>query len=435
MDTFGAVDGERRANAHNLKLIRFLSAGSVDDGKSTLIGRLLFDSRAILRDQFRSLESAKHKRASEVGIDLAFLTDGLEAEREQGITIDVAYRYFSTDKVRFIMADCPGHRQYTRNMFTGASTADAAVLLVDATRVQNGLLLEQTKRHTALLRLLNVGVLIVAINKMDATAYSERVYSEILSAFESFRKRIGLLHVHYVPISALKGDNVVEASPRMPWYQGPSVLGLLEAVEPKGTLAAIAPTRFPVQLVIRLDQAGQGVTRVYAGQLESGQICIGQRIRVFPSGERATVIGLVSGGRQAREIQPGQSAMIKLDRDIDAARGDTIMDAADSVEGTQELSAEIVWLDAQAMNPSRRYRFRQATREGIAKIEVIDRFNLISLAREPCLLLKQNEIGKCRLRLSSHFLPDLYSDLPDTGSFILIDETTHSTVAGGMTCV
>lgn len=421
-------------SSQETSLVRFITAGSVDDGKSTLIGRLLFDSKAILRDQFSSLESAKNKRTSESGIDLSFLTDGLEAEREQGITIDVAYRYFSTDKTRFIMADCPGHQQYTRNMFTGASTADAAVLLIDATRVHKGGLLEQTKRHAALLRLLNVGALIVAINKMDAVEYSQSLFAEIVGAFETFRKEIGQSDVHYVPISALKGDNVVEPSRAMPWYLGPTVLKCLEAVAPKGESGPSSPTRLPVQLVIRLDSHVHGYARAYAGLLESGHLRAGQEIRVFPSGETATVIGLTSGGKETLEVGAGQSVTVRLDRDIDLARGDTIVDAAESIAGTREITADIAWLDGQPLNPARRYRFRQGTREGSAKIEVVDRLNLQSLQREQCQYLSLNEIGRARLRLSSHFLPDLYNELPSTGSFILIDEATHSTVAGGIAC-
>lgn len=422
------------ATTHEISLIRFITAGSVDDGKSTLIGRLLYDSKAILRDQFRSLESAKNKKTSESGIDLSFLTDGLEAEREQGITIDVAYRYFSTKKTRFIMADCPGHQQYTRNMFTGASTADAAVLLIDSTRVQKGSLLEQTKRHAALLRLLNVGVLIVAINKMDAIDYSQSLFAEIVAAFETFRKEIDQRDVHYIPISALKGDNVVDPSRVMPWYQGPTVLELLEAVVPKAALSHSAPTRFPVQLVIRLDSRVQGYTRAYAGLLESGYLRVGQEIRVFPSGETATINGLVSSGREILELCPGQSAMVRLDRDIDLTRGDTIVDAADDISGTQKLTADIAWLDGQPLNPARRYRIRQGTREGSAKIDIVDRLNLKSLQRERCQSLSLNEIGRAHLQLSSDFLPDIYNELPSMGSFILIDDVTHSTVAGGITC-
>jgi sulfate adenylyltransferase subunit 1 len=416
-------------------LVRFITAGSVDDGKSTLIGRLLFDSKAILRDQFRSLESARNKRTSESGIDLSFLTDGLEAEREQGITIDVAYRYFSTSTTRFIMADCPGHQQYTRNMFTGASNADAAVILIDSTRVHEGNLLEQTKRHVALLRLLNVGVLIVAVNKMDAVNYSQSLFAEIVSAFETFRKEIDQQDVHYVPISALKGDNVVHPSQAMPWYQGPTVLALLETVAPKGAFSKSAPTRFPVQLVIRLDSHVHGCARAYAGLLESGHLRVGQKIRIFPSGEKATIMGLVSSGKEILRLSSGQSAMVRLDRDIDLTRGDTIVDAEDKVTGTQELTADITWLDGQPLKPTRRYRFRQGTREGSAKIDVVNRLNLESRQREHCQHLSLNEIGRARLRLSSLFLPDLYNKLPSTGSFILIDEATHSTVAGGIICV
>lgn len=411
-------------------LLRFITAGSVDDGKSTLIGRLLLDSKAILADQLLALSAARNKRVAEGEIDLSFLTDGLESEREQGITIDVAYRYFSTGQKKFIIADCPGHEQYTRNMVTGASTADAAIILIDATRVENGQLLTQTRRHTALANLLGVRHLVVAVNKMDLVDYDQGVFDQIVRAYQALLLGLDRHEAHYVPVSALRGDNVVTSSTHMPWYRGPSLLGLLESFDQGDRLSG--DLRLPIQLVLRWNGHTSDDQRAYAGRIESGSLQAGQPLRIFPSGESAVVDRLIVGG-QARQLAiAGESVMVHLDRDVDLARGDVLVEADALPHPVKALSADVAWLDTEPLSAARRYQLRQATRETQARLEVVDRLDLQALIRVPADGLSMNEIGRVALRLAAPVLPDPYLDKPATGAFILIDEVTNQTVAAGM---
>ncbi|RKP43249.1 sulfate adenylyltransferase subunit 1, partial [Trinickia fusca] len=314
----------------DLGVLRFITAGSVDDGKSTLIGRLLYDSKAVLSDQLSALSRAKNKRTAGEEIDLSLLTDGLEAEREQGITIDVAYRYFATAKRKFIIADTPGHEQYTRNMVTGASTAHAAIILVDATRVtfdEKGLavLLPQTKRHSAIVKLLGLQHVIVAINKMDLVQYSETRFNEIRDAYVELARQLGLTDVRFVPVSALKGDNIVAASERMPWYAGEPLLDVLEALPV--AQAASEALRFPVQWVARQDGSSADDFRGYMGRVEAGEVRVGDTIVVLPAGREATVAEIVApvvgGTAQVDRAFAGQTVTLRLTEDVDVSRGDT----------------------------------------------------------------------------------------------------------------
>ncbi|MDO4232606.1 MAG: GTP-binding protein [Lautropia sp.] len=428
------LDGARLARqqeAADASLLRFITAGSVDDGKSTLIGRLLHDAKGILADQLSALSSARNRRVSEGEIDFSFLTDGLEAEREQGITIDVAYRYFSTVKRKFIIADCPGHEQYTRNMVTGASTADAAVILIDATQCRDGALLTQTRRHTALARLLGIRHLVFAINKMDLLDFDQAVFERIVSSCRALLSGLGgEENAHFVPISALRGDNVVEKSERTPWHGGPALLGLLESLDTVSFEERAL--RLPVQLVMRWGGHTAEDHRAYAGRVEAGSLKQGDEIGVFPSRQQARVDRIVRGGVDVQTAHAGDSVMIYLDRDLDISRGDVLTAAGECPEPVRQLRARLAWLDNEAFAPGRRYRLRQATRESLVKLQVEDRLNLNSLIYEPATGLNTNDIVTVNLTAAQALLPDRFSEAPHTGSFILIDEASNHTVAAGM---
>ncbi|CAD6508933.1 Sulfate adenylyltransferase subunit 1 [Paraburkholderia hiiakae] len=424
----------------DLGVLRFITAGSVDDGKSTLIGRLLYDSKAVLSDQLSALSRAKNKRTVGDEIDLSLLTDGLEAEREQGITIDVAYRYFATAKRKFIIADTPGHEQYTRNMVTGASTAHAAIILIDPTRVtvENGVtqLLPQTKRHSAIVKLLGLQHVIVAINKMDLVDYSEATFDLIRDAYVALARQLGLSDVRFVPVSALKGDNIVAASERMPWYAGEPLLDVLEQLPvAQGTAEAL---RFPVQWVARQDGSSADDFRGYMGRVEAGEVKLGDAITVLPAGRSATVAEIIApvpgGTAQVDRAFAGQTVTIRLAEDVDVSRGDTFVPASDNVQPAKKLEADLCWFDDEPLSTQRKYLLKQTTSTVFAKIgavkQVLDVHTLShAIDRHE---LAMNDIGRVALSLQKPLVCDLYDANPGTGAFVLIDEATHHTVAAGM---
>ncbi|MFX1802796.1 GTP-binding protein [Paraburkholderia sp. A1RO-5] len=424
----------------DLGVLRFITAGSVDDGKSTLIGRLLYDSKAVLSDQLSALSRAKNKRTVGDEIDLSLLTDGLEAEREQGITIDVAYRYFATARRKFIIADTPGHEQYTRNMVTGASTAHAAIILIDPTRVtvENGVtqLLPQTKRHSAIVKLLGLQHVIVAINKMDLVDYSEATFDLIRDAYVALARQLGLENVRFVPVSALKGDNIVSASERMPWYAGEALLDVLEALPVEQ--AAGDALRFPVQWVARQDGSSADDFRGYMGRIEAGEVKVGDAITVLPAGRAATVAEIIApvpgGTAQVDRAFAGQTVTIRLAEDVDVSRGDTFVPANDTVEPAKRLEADLCWFDEEPLSPQRKYLLKQTTSTVFAKIgavkEVLDVHTLSHATDRHNLAM--NDIGRVALTLQKPVVADLYDVHPGTGAFVLIDEATHHTVAAGM---
>jgi len=424
----------------DLGVLRFITAGSVDDGKSTLIGRLLYDSKAVLSDQLSALSRAKMKRTVGDEIDLSLLTDGLEAEREQGITIDVAYRYFATAKRKFIIADTPGHEQYTRNMVTGASTAHAAIILVDATRVTfeagQAVLLPQTKRHSAIVKLLGLQHVIVAINKMDLVEYSETRFNEIRDAYVQLAQQLGLSGVRFVPVSALKGDNIVRASERMPWYAGEALLDVLEA------LPVAPPTgealRFPVQWVARQDGASADDFRGYMGRVEAGEVRVGDVVTVLPAGREATVAEIVApvvGGTAAvTRAFAGQTVTIRLTEDVDVSRGDTFVAAQRAPQPAKKLEADLCWFDEEPLSTQRKYLLKQTTNTVFARVgavkEVLDVHTLAHTSERHALTM--NDIGRVSLTLQKPVVCDVYDEQPATGAFVLIEEATHHTVAAGM---
>jgi sulfate adenylyltransferase subunit 1 len=427
----------------DLGVLRFITAGSVDDGKSTLIGRLLFDSKAVLSDQLSALSRAKNKRTVGDEIDLSLLTDGLEAEREQGITIDVAYRYFATAKRKFIIADTPGHEQYTRNMVTGASTAHAAIILVDATRVtfKDGVaqLLPQTVRHSAIVKLLGLQHVIVAINKMDLVEFSESRFNEIRDAYVELARRLDISDVRFVPVSALKGDNIVTASERMPWYAGEPLLDLLEALPVAQPVEQAL--RFPVQWVARQDGSQADDFRGYMGRVESGEVKLGDAITVLPANRDATVAEIIApvpgGVAQVDRAFAGQTITIRLTEDVDVSRGDTFVPRNVSglkIEPAKKLDADLCWFDEEPLSPQRKYLLKQTTNTVFARIgaikEVLDVHTLLHAVDRNNLTM--NDIGRVALTLQKPIVCDAYDTHQGTGAFVLIDEATHHTVAAGM---
>jgi sulfate adenylyltransferase subunit 1 len=416
-------------------VLRFFTAGSVDDGKSTLIGRLLLDSKGLFADQLASLERASKRRGfAEAPLDLSLLTDGLEAEREQGITIDVAYRYFATPQRKFIIADCPGHEQYTRNMVTGASTSDAAIILVDATKIHDKLqgaddLLPQTKRHAAIAQLMALKHVAFAVNKLDAIGYDEAAYQRIAAALREMADKLGFAHYAVFPVAALPGDNVAHRSTNMPWYAGPTLLEWLEGLDTELD-AECRPLRFPVQWV------GRGeAQRRYAGRLESGSVKPGQRLLALPSEQEVEVVAVQAFDRNLDQAYAGQSVAIVLDREIDLSRGDMLVDPATRPPLVREARADLCWLDNEPLNPQRRYIAKHTTRTTLAKVSSIDnRLNIKTLVRESdgSAGLKTNDIAEVRVQFAQPIAADAYRDNPLTGAFILIDEGNNRTVAAGM---
>ena len=407
-------------------MLRFVTAGSVDDGKSTLIGRLLYDSRAIQEDQLAAVERASLRRGV-AEIDLSLLTDGLEAEREQGITIDVAYRYFATPRRKFIIADAPGHEQYTRNMATGASTADAAVLLIDVRKR----LMEQTRRHLLLARLLGVRHAIVFVNKMDLVGYSQAIFEGVRDEVTTFAAPLGFDTLDVLPGSALKGDLVVGRGAALDWFSGPTLLERLESLDSGVEQAAVRPFRLPVQLVSR----PQGdAARGYLGRIESGTVSVGDEVQILPSGRRTRVREIRTHGGLLESATAGDSITLVLADDIDIARGDLIAGAEHAPREARALDATLVWLDAEPMRPAARYLVQQATRRTLGRVqEVLARLDVHTLEEQPpAAAVHVNDIVRSRIVLQAPFFIDSYDSVRATGSFILIDEATNRTVAAGM---
>jgi sulfate adenylyltransferase subunit 1 len=412
---------------HQNSLLRFTTAGSVDDGKSTLIGRLLYDSKSIFEDQLEAVETSSKKKGLE-GADLSLLTDGLRAEREQGITIDVAYRYFATPKRKFIIADTPGHVQYTRNMVTGASTADLAIILIDA---RHGMM-EQTHRHSFIASLLGIKHLVVCVNKMDLVDFNEDKYQQITSAYRNFASRLDIPDIKFIPISALLGDNVVDASTQMPWYTGTTLLQHLEEVHVGGD-RNLQDCRFPIQYVIRPQIDGARDFRGYAGRIASGVFKVGDDIVALPSGMGSKIKAIFVGAQSIEAAFPPQSVTITLETDIDLSRGDMMVRANNQPESLQELDAQVCWMGDEPLNPGIRYIVRHGTSEIKSMIrEVLYKVDINTLHRnEEDKSIGMNDIARIRLRTASPLLADDYRRNRTTGSFILIDPGTNLTVAAG----
>ena len=411
-----------------MDILRFITAGSVDDGKSTLIGRLLYDSKSIMIDQLEAIEKqTKNKEAG--AIDLALLTDGLRAEREQGITIDVAYKYFSTPKRKFIIADAPGHIQYTRNMITGASNTDLIIILVDA---RHGVV-EQTKRHSIIASLLKIPHVVVAINKMDMVDYSQDVYNNIVIDYAAFAKELGLKNVTYIPISALVGDNIVETSSITTWYTGPSLLSFLESVEVQDDLN-YSEQRFPVQYVIRPQTDELHDYRGYAGRIISGVYKKGDKITVLPSGLTSTISRIEKDGIEVEEAYAPQSIIIHLEDDIDISRGDVIVSVNHHAKMEQEIEVLLCWMDAKPLRAGSRYLLQLNTRTVKSIVKEIQ-YKLDVNSLEKIYDTEQvglNDVVKVTIKTASPLVFDSYQDLRNGGGAILIDETSNVTVGAAL---
>ncbi len=425
------------AGANERGLLRFITAGSVDDGKSTLIGRLLFDSKGIFADQLDAISRARHKRTVGDMVDLSLLTDGLEAEREQGITIDVAYRYFATPKRKFIIADAPGHEQYTRNMVTGASTADAVIILVDVSKVKtdaNGKaeLLIQTKRHSTIAKLLQIEHVIVAVNKMDLIDYDRAVYDRIIDAYREFAAQLGLKDIRPIPLSALAGDNVVTRSDKMAWYEGPTLIELLESLSVYDDEHSAA-LRFPVQLVARHNGHEANDFRGYMGRVEAGTVRKGDKIVVQPSGQTATVKDILTLDGSLESASAGKSITLLLEEYIDISRGDMLAAADAPATVVKNFSADVCWLSEEPLDLRRKYWLKHTTRQVAAKVTAIDSLlDINTQQRQEGAELKLNGIARIQLTVQQPLAADAYEAIRATGSLILIDEISHQTVAAGM---
>ena len=424
-------------DAQERGLLRFITAGSVDDGKSTLIGRLLFDSKGIFADQLDAISRARHKRTVGDLIDLSLLTDGLEAEREQGITIDVAYRYFATPKRKFIIADAPGHEQYTRNMVTGASTADAVIILVDVSKVKideqgKAELLIQTKRHSTIAQLLQIEHVIVAVNKMDLVNYDRKVYDSIVAAYKEFADALGLKDIRTIPMSALAGDNVVVRSEQMDWYDGPTLIELLESISVYDDEHAAA-FRFPVQLVARHNGHEANDFRGYMGRIEAGTVKKGDKIVVQPNGHSATVKDILTLDGSLESASAGKSVTILLDEYVDISRGDMLAAADAPAAVVKNFTADVCWLSEEPLNTGRKYWLKHTTRQVAAKVTGIQSLlDINTQERHEGAELKLNGIARIGLTVQQPLAADAYDAVRATGSFILIDEISHQTVAAGM---
>jgi sulfate adenylyltransferase subunit 1 len=403
-----------------------LTCGSVDDGKSTLIGRLLHDTRQIYEDQLSSLhtDSKRHGTQGEK-LDLALLVDGLQAEREQGITIDVAYRYFSTEKRKFIIADTPGHEQYTRNMATGASTCELAILLIDARKS----VLDQTRRHSFISTLLGIKHLVVAVNKMDLVDYSEETFEQIKQDYLTFAEQLPAdLDIRFVPLSALEGDNVATQSTNIPWYSGPTLLELLETVEVKRVVEQ-QPMRFPVQYVNRPNLDFRG----YAGTLASGVVNVGQRIKVLPSGVESTIARIVTFDGDLQQAAAGEAITLVLKDEIDISRGDLLVDASDKLPAVQTAKVDVVWMAEQALVPGQSYEIKVAGKKTRARVDNIHyQVEINSLTQRVVESLPLNGIGLVDLTFDEPLVLDKYQENPVTGGLIFIDRLTNVTVGAGM---
>ncbi|WP_374457504.1 sulfate adenylyltransferase subunit 1 [Nocardioides sp.] len=417
----GATDGQ-------MDLLRFATAGSVDDGKSTLIGRLLYDSKSIFADQLEAVEKTSTDKGHEY-VDLSLLTDGLRSEREQGITIDVAYRYFATPTRKFIIADTPGHVQYTRNMVTGASTADLGLVLVDA---RQGLT-EQSRRHAVLLSLLRVPHLVLCINKMDLVDWSEETYEKIHAEFTQFATKLNIPDLEVIPISALKGDNVVDRSENTPWYHGPTLMHHLEHVHVASD-RDLVDTRFPVQYVVRPKSDEHHDYRGYAGQIAGGVLKKGDEVIVLPSGMTSKIEAIDLFDREVDEAFPPMSVTVRLEDDVDVSRGDMIARVKNAPKPSQDIDAMVCWMTNEPLRPRQKLAIKHTTRTGRTMVKDIQyRLDVNSLHRDQeAGELGLNEIGRVQLRTTVPLLCDPYSKNRTTGSFILIDEATGVTVGAGM---
>ncbi|HEY3431797.1 MAG TPA: sulfate adenylyltransferase subunit CysN [Rhodocyclaceae bacterium] len=415
-------------------LLRFLTCGSVDDGKSTLIGRLLFDTKTILADTLHAIEKTSAKRGMEA-VDLSLLTDGLQAEREQGITIDVAYRYFTTGTRKYIVADAPGHEQYTRNMVTAASTANLAIILIDARRG----VLPQTKRHSYIAHLMGIPHILVAVNKMDLVNFDQAVFDKIKADYLEFADKLGTnakVDVKFLPLSALTGDNVVDRSEAMAWYDGPTLIDILENA-PAAHTEHSEPFRFPVQYVCRpQDSANPDLHdyRGFMGRIEAGSIAIGDAVTVLPSGQTTTVKDVQLAGQSIGSAFVEQSVTLLLADEIDISRGDMIVKSADTQPAvTKAIEAELCWLSETPLEPSRRYLVRHTTRTTQAKLAGIAyKLDINSLEQVSADKLQMNDIARVTLKLAQPLAIDSYADNRGTGAFIVIDESTNNTVGAGM---
>jgi bifunctional enzyme CysN/CysC len=405
------------------ELLRFATSGSVDDGKSTLIGRLLFDSKQILSDQLAHIEEVS-LRAGRDGIDLALLTDGLRAEREQGITIDVAYRYFQTPKRKFIIADTPGHEQYTRNMVTGASTADLSLVLVDARKG----VIEQSKRHAFIASLLRIPHVVVCVNKMDAVDWDEGVFDRIVEDFTDFATPLDLRDLLFIPVSALLGDNVVERTEHMRWYQGPTLLHHLEHVHIASD-RDLNNARLPIQWVVRTDDY-----RGYAGQVAGGVLRPGDDVVVLPSGRTSRIASIDTLDGSLDEAFPPMSVTVRLEGDLDVGRGDMIVRPTDRPPPAREIVADVAWMADAPLEAGGRYTIKHTTRTARAVVDAVEHRIDVHTLEPDCTgcSLRLNDLGRVKLRLSAPLTADPYAINRTTGSFILIDEATNDTVGGGM---
>ena len=421
--------GNNKISFSDTELLRFITAGSVDDGKSTLIGRLLYDSKSIFEDQLSSITNTSHKRGMK-DVDLSLLTDGLQAEREQGITIDVAYRYFATPKRKFIIADTPGHEQYTRNMVTGASTANLAIILIDARKG----VLTQSRRHAYLASLMGIPHLVVAINKMDLVDYSIDVVKKISQEFAEFAAKLGLDNIVYIPMSALNGDMVVERGDNLSWYKGSTLMEVLENT-PIDNDINLEDFRFPVQLVCRPKTKEFHDFRGYMGRIESGQITVGDKVTVFPSGLSSRIKEIVTyDGLLDNAIAP-QSVTLTIEDHLDISRGDMLVKTENAPRVSKKINTILCWLSETALDPKRKYLLKHSARivkAGVSKIDY--RVDINTLNHETVDTLKMNDIGCVELNVQQPLACDDYQKNHATGSFIVIDEASNNTVAAGMIC-
>ncbi|UVM07917.1 sulfate adenylyltransferase subunit CysN [Pseudomonas laurylsulfatiphila] len=425
-DTFNGDLTPYLEQQQNKQLLRFITCGSVDDGKSTLIGRLLYESKVLFEDQLGQLEADSKKLGTQGDeLDFALLVDGLSAEREQGITIDVAYRFFATDKRKFIVADTPGHEQYTRNMVTGASTADLAVILIDA---RQGIL-TQTRRHSYLVSLLGIRKVVVAINKLDLVDYSQVVFERIEADYRAFATQIGLHDIQCIPLSALRGDNMLEASPNTPWYQGPTLLQHLESVPLEQARQVEAAFRLPVQWVNRPNLDFRG----YCGNVAAGSVSVGDRIRVLPSGHQSEITGIFGSAGEQQQALCGQAVTLTLKDEIDISRGDMIVLADAPAAVADQFEATLVWMDEEPMLPGRPYLMKIGCRTvSMSCASLKHRVDVNSLEHLAAKTLELNGIGVCNLHLDRPIAFDAYADNRDTGGFIIIDRLSNRTVGAGM---
>lgn len=418
---------------HNDSLLRFMTCGSVDDGKSTLIGRLLFDTKTILADTLTNISNTSKKRGMEA-VDLSLLTDGLQAEREQGITIDVAYRYFSTGTRKYIIADAPGHEQYTRNMVTAASTANLAIILIDARRG----VLTQTRRHSYLAHLVGIQHIVVAVNKMDLVNYDQAIYDKICADYLAFAKEIGLAQardIRFIPMSALNGDMLVDRLDNMPWYQGETLLEMLEKA-PAAHTEQSEEFRFPVQFVCRPHASADADLhdfRGFMGRVESGDIAVGDAVTVLPNGYQSKVKAIQIGDAQLQSAQTEQSITLLLEDEIDTSRGDMIVKTGSNIDPVKQIEAHVCWLSETPLSPARTYIIRHTTRESKAKVGAIAyKVDVNTLEHLETTDLKMNDIARIHFKLAQPLMVDSYNINRATGAFIVIDESTNNTVGAGM---